>query len=439
MTANSATTVARTYLARNIDFSVLRDLLERFEALIPSDAKRDESSPLALVPRFEVSSFCQIINLESASDFIDILGRGAESFDIVNIRLECHRVPTSLASYPITPPYLAFSWSSTKITVQISRIRTQKALQYLQELEGKLGLEMITDPSVEHNPASSYLSTMVERSYSASEVNWHVLPDLLVQFRSNLSPSDLFERDRALLALPRFELATLSQHVVVETDKQFTDFVRTTQEQPTSVSIQLRCFLRQNDGGLLHLKPDFLTFDWKPNGILLRICRLSSERAKAGIEDFETKLKLHPALSPSPSNSIERKRKRTVFIAHSFDDSGRSNAFQLTKFLNLLGFEVATGEGFSPEGVSSKVRRRLKAQEVVVVVMSKRDDFTWLIQEMTGASFADKPLIVLVEEGVDFKAGILGDLEYIKYPTANVSLCFVPIVEGLRELGFTFR
>jgi len=105
----------------------------------------------------------------------------------------------------------------------------------------------------------------------------------------------------------------------------------------------------------------------------------------------------------------------------------------------LLGFEVATGEGFSPERVSTKVKRRLTAQEIVVVIISARHDITWLTQETTGASFADKPLIVLVEEGAEFKPGILGDLEYIKFPSTNISSAFIPITEGLRELGFKFH
>jgi hypothetical protein len=130
--------------------------------------------------------------------------------------------------------------------------------------------------------------------------------------------------------------------------------------------------------------------------------------------------------------------RRSVFIAHAFDDSGRSYAFQLTKFLSLLKFEVATGNGFSPESISNKVKRRLNAQGIAVAILSRKEDMAWLIQEMAGADMKGKPLIVLFEEGVEFKPGLLGDLEYIRFGEGAFAACFIPIVEGLQELGFQF-
>ena len=61
----------------------------------------------------------------------------------------------------------------------------------------------------------------------------------------------------------------------------------------------------------------------------------------------------------------------------------------------------------------AKVLRRLKAQEVVVVVVSRREDQTWLTQETTLASVTGKPLFLLVQNDVEFKPGILGDIEHI--------------------------
>ena len=48
----------------------------------------------------------------------------------------------------------------------------------------------------------------------------------------------------------------------------------------------------------------------------------------------------------------------------------------------------------------------------------------------------EKPLILLVEEGIEYKAGVLGDLEYVRFPMGHVSVAFVPILEGLQELGY---
>jgi hypothetical protein len=57
---------------------------------------------------------------------------------------------------------------------------------------------------------------------------------------------------------------------------------------------------------------------------------------------------------------------------------------------------------------------------------------------MTGTSFMEKPLFVLVEEGTDFKPGVLGDLEYIRFAKGKIAECFTPVLEGLREPGFRF-
>jgi hypothetical protein len=57
---------------------------------------------------------------------------------------------------------------------------------------------------------------------------------------------------------------------------------------------------------------------------------------------------------------------------------------------------------------------------------------------MTGADFSGKPIIILVEEGVTFKSGILGDIEYIRFSAGIITESFSPILEGLRELGFNF-
>ena len=47
--------------------------------------------------------------------------------------------------------------------------------------------------------------------------------------------------------------------------------------------------------------------------------------------------------------------------------------------------------------------------------------------------------MLLIEEGIDFKPGILGDLEYIKFSRDHISETFVSILEGFQELGYSFE
>jgi hypothetical protein len=125
--------------------------------------------------------------------------------------------------------------------------------------------------------------------------------------------------------------------------------------------------------------------------------------------------------------------EKIVFIAHSFDEVGNVYASRLAKLFDLLGFEVLSGQGFSPKGVSQKVKERLRVAKIIVAVFSEKDDFTWLWQEASLES-REKPLFVLLEEGLQWKAGIHGDIEYIKFPQGNIDTSFVEILEGLDDL-----
>lgn len=127
--------------------------------------------------------------------------------------------------------------------------------------------------------------------------------------------------------------------------------------------------------------------------------------------------------------------EKIVFIAHSFDEAGNLYALRLTKLFDLLGFEVLSGQGFSPKRISQKVKERLKVAKIIVVVFSEKDDFTWLWQEATIES-REKPLFVLLEEGLQWKAGIHGDIEYIKFPKGNIEASFIEVLEGLDDLFF---
>lgn len=133
---------------------------------------------------------------------------------------------------------------------------------------------------------------------------------------------------------------------------------------------------------------------------------------------------------------ISNKKDKIVFLAHSFDTKGEGYASRLSKFLDLLGCEVLSGEGFAPKAVSAKVRERLLVANLAVVIFSAKDDFTWLIQESTTAS-PKKPVLILVEEGVEWKSGIHGDIEYIRFPVGNIDASFIRVLEGLDDVGFT--
>jgi len=240
--------------------------------------------------------------------------------------------------------------------------------------------------------------------------------------------------------IPRYAVTTFSQSIETDGEKDFLDFLRDTSEEPERVEARIMCLRQPATIDPYEIMPPFFRFVCGTTGVSVEIYRSSSEAALAFLSELEQVLQLTPAMpQPEPDKNEEEPRlRRTVFIAHSFDDAGRSYAFQLTKFLNLLRFEVATGEGFAPESISAKVKRRLQAQGIAVAILSEKDDMTWLVQETTSAGMSGKPLIVLVEEGLAFKPGLLGDIDYIRFAKGAFAECFIPIAEGLRELGFRF-
>ncbi len=144
-------------------------------------------------------------------------------------------------------------------------------------------------------------------------------------------------------------------------------------------------------------------------------------------------------LTPEAPPPEESSRPRSVFLAHRFDDVGSGCADKVARFLELLGFTVVSGRGYSPMSVSDKVRQRLFSQALVVALLTPGDDSTWLIQESVVGGAIDMPLIVLRERAAAFKPGILGDHEFIPFDAPYIETTFVPLMEGLRELGYSLN
>lgn len=268
------------------------------------------------------------------------------------------------------------------------------------------------------------------KRYQARDINWVLVPDLVDKVANEIKTEYAVSQRGLLKVRLWFFIDTVSQHISVDNPKEFLSLLKRISEQVSSIKVVLRIL---NPEGKPPPFDDFSVIS-DFDGIKLEFNQPHIARSLDLCSHFEEVLQLK-AFQPIKEHI---QRRRTVFIAHAFDSKGRSYAFQVTNFLSLLGFVILTGEGFAAEKVSSKVKRRLMAQDIVVVVVSKKDDFTWLIQEVAGADYAKKPIFLLIQEGVDFSRGILGDLEYISFPSDHISEAFTPILEGLCELGFRF-
>jgi hypothetical protein len=171
----------------------------------------------------------------------------------------------------------------------------------------------------------------------------------------------------------------------------------------------------------------------------VRLRGIGDDAARTLVRCAQEDLGIQPVpVKPAPD--------RSVFLAHSFDEAGKQAAGVVRELLELLGFRVVTGEAYSPRGVSSKIKDRIREQGVAVCVLTKRRGADgqgrtsqWVLDEATVAEALEKPLFLLMEKGVEAELGIHGDREYIRFTMASLHDAMIKLLQGLRELGYQFE
>jgi hypothetical protein len=125
--------------------------------------------------------------------------------------------------------------------------------------------------------------------------------------------------------------------------------------------------------------------------------------------------------------------KKSIFIAHRFDERGNEIASIINKYCSLLGFEVKDGMGYENRMIPDKVTERIESQDIFIVIFTQ-GKHDWLISEMAYAKGKDKYLIVLADESVDISKGIVGsDFEHISFPSKNPYKCLIDLLYVLPQ------
>ena len=185
-----------------------------------------------------------------------------------------------------------------------------------------------------------------------------------------------------------------------------------------------------------------LCFDNRREIQILRLVNLKKQEIQSikctGIEEKIKIDEIVDILGLSICTSQKKALNETIFIAYHFDDVGQHCADQISLFLGHLGFNVLTGRSFSPQSIKDKVTERMNRQDVVLVIHTNGSDNTWITQE-TILGAMKKPLIILKQKTAEFKPGILADFEYIEFENNDIQKVFIPLIEGLEELGFSFK
>jgi len=123
--------------------------------------------------------------------------------------------------------------------------------------------------------------------------------------------------------------------------------------------------------------------------------------------------------------------KKSVFLAHRFDDQGTRDAHTLEMFLIRLGFEVLEGAGYEARDIPPKVAERIKRQDIFLCLVTPGNQ-SWILSEASYAKALGRYVILLLEDGLDFDKGILGnDFEHITFPSGFVEKAFSDLMYAL--------
>ena len=142
------------------------------------------------------------------------------------------------------------------------------------------------------------------------------------------------------------------------------------------------------------------------------------------------------AHNPNEGQRLEfyrRGLKKSVFLAHRFDASGEDTAATLSQFLRRLGFDVKEGSGYEGRDIPDKVSERIRSQDIFMALVTKGDP-SWILSEAAYAKALSRHIILIIEEGCEFKKGILGsDFEHMEFPVGQLEKCYSSLVYALPE------
>jgi hypothetical protein len=123
--------------------------------------------------------------------------------------------------------------------------------------------------------------------------------------------------------------------------------------------------------------------------------------------------------------------KKSIFLAHRFDEDGNRQAEILGRFLRRLGFDVKEGLGYETKDIPDKVASKIKSQDIFVSLVTP-GDASWVLSETAYAKGIKKYIVIICQKDVDFKKGIIGgDYEHLSFPKDNIEKCFSDLLYSL--------
>lgn len=123
--------------------------------------------------------------------------------------------------------------------------------------------------------------------------------------------------------------------------------------------------------------------------------------------------------------------KKTIFLAHRFDEAGNEICSRLKTFLKRVGFDVKEGAGYEARNIPEKVTRKIKEQDIFICLVTPGDS-SWILSEASTAKVLNKYMIIVSQMGIEFSKGILGqDYEYLEFPDENIEKIYSELLYAL--------
>jgi hypothetical protein len=230
-------------------------------------------------------------------------------------------------------------------------------------------------------------------------------------------------------------------------DKNACDNIRHTIDLPDSRSLETRDYVELLEILSRSPKPQQISahshWDTGKSGDLGCIISVNQREIRVVVESTDLNLlagthdsvrQIFQASNPPQEKSSTHQRfevKKSVFLAHRFDEEGKTAADVLIRFLRRLGFDVVEGEGYEAREIPVKVSDRITSQDIFICIATK-GDHGWILSETSYAKALNKYIVLLCEDGVNFNKGILGqDYEYIAYPRGYLEKAFSDLLYAL--------
>jgi hypothetical protein len=147
--------------------------------------------------------------------------------------------------------------------------------------------------------------------------------------------------------------------------------------------------------------------------------------------DLSSELEIMSTKTEEIEEYFHSERELRCFLSYRFNSYSKTIAFELMRFLELLGVEVITGKGYEPRNVNEKVLSRLDNLDFIIYLITKDGESSWTRDEMAVSIGKGYYVVPLLENGSKIDRGILGDIEYIPFDHDHIGDTFISLIEAI--------